>query len=59
MEKPDKNGWEYRLTIPYQSQDELDDTIYDLLRETQSAADAYNYFIEADVTALDGSERSW
>jgi len=59
MEKPDKKGWQYILTIPYQTQDDLDDTIYDLLREAQSTADERHCFIEADVIALDGSDRSW
>jgi len=59
MEKPDKNGWDYLLTLLYQSQDDLDNTIYEILQEAQSTADSYNCFIESDVRALDGSERSW
>jgi DNA invertase Pin-like site-specific DNA recombinase len=59
VEKPDKNGWQYILTIPYRTQDDLDDTIYDILREAQSTADERHCFIEADVIALDGSGRSW
>lgn len=59
MEKPDKNGWEYILTLSYQSQDKLDDIINEILREAQSTADSYNCFIEADIRALDGSDRSW
>jgi DNA invertase Pin-like site-specific DNA recombinase len=59
VKKPDKNGWQYILTIPYQTQEDLDDTIYDILREAASTADERHCFIEADVRALDGSERSW
>lgn len=59
MEKPDKNGWQYILTIPYRTPDDLDDTIYDILREAESTADSRHCFIEADVRALDGSDRSW
>ncbi len=59
LEKSDKNGWQYILTIPYQTQDDLDDTIYDILREARSTADERHCFIEADVIALDGSDRSW
>ena len=59
MEKPRKDGWEYILTIPYESDEQLDVTIYEILREAESTADSYNCFIEADVRALDGSERSW
>lgn len=54
--------WQQRVSqenVPYQSQDDLDNTIYEILQEAQSTADSYNCFIEADVTALDGLERSW
>lgn len=59
MEKPRKDSWEYTLTIPYQSELDLDNTIEDILQEAFSTADSYNCFIEADVRALDGSDRSW
>lgn len=59
MEKPRKDGWDYTLTIPYESDEDLDNTIEDILQEAQSTADSYNCFIEADVRALDGSDRSW
>lgn len=59
MEKPHKDGWEYTLTIPYESDEDLDNTIEDILQEASSTADTYNCFIEADVRALDGSDRSW
>jgi hypothetical protein len=58
MKKPDKNGWEYELTIPYKNDKDLDDTVYDMLAEMNSTADRRNCFIEADVTAV-GSDRSW
>lgn len=60
MVKPDKDGWEYLLSIPYQNDDELDDIIYnEILEPAHSIADLRNGFVEADVRALDGSERSW
>ncbi len=59
MEKPEKDGWRYSLTIPYYTQGDLDDTIYDILREAESEADSHHCFTEADVIALHGSERSW
>ena len=58
MRKPDKNGWEYELTIPYENDKDLDTIIYDILAEMDSAADMRNCFIETDVTAV-GSDRSW
>jgi DNA invertase Pin-like site-specific DNA recombinase len=59
MKKPDKDGWEYELTIPYENDNELDDKINSMLAEMDSEADMKNCFIEADVTAMDGSDRSW
>jgi DNA invertase Pin-like site-specific DNA recombinase len=59
MEKPRQDGWEYRLTLPYDADEQLDNLIEDILQEAHSTADAYNCFIEADVRALDGSDRSW
>jgi len=59
MKKPDKDGWEYELTIPYEDDNELDDKIKQILQKMDSEANLKNCFIEADVTAMDGSERSW
>ncbi|MBF0231067.1 MAG: recombinase family protein [Desulfamplus sp.] len=59
MKKPDKDGWEYELTIPYENDKDLDDKINSMLQEMDSEADMRNCFIEADVTAMDGSDRSW
>ncbi len=54
MEKPDKDGWEYILTIPYKTDEDLDRIIYDdILGEAHSIADLRNGFIEADVVSLD------
>ena len=54
------NGVEYTLTIPYETEEQLEEIIYrDILREADSTADARHCFIEADVRALDGSGRSW
>jgi len=59
MEKPYQDGWTYILTIVYRSEEDLDTIIYDILREADALADRHSCFIEADVTALDGSERYW
>jgi DNA invertase Pin-like site-specific DNA recombinase len=60
MEKPYKDGWDYILTIPYETDEELDRIIYeDILGEADRIADIRNGFIEADVTSLDDPDRSW
>lgn len=45
--------------IPYTTDSELDDTIYEILREAASTADSRNCFIEAEVIAMDDSDRYW
>jgi hypothetical protein len=50
----------YILTIPYQTDDELDRIIYDdILGEAHRIANMRNRFIEAEVISLDDPERSW
>jgi hypothetical protein len=54
------NGVDYTLTIPYETEEQLERIIYqDILQEAASTADARYCFIEADVTALDDSGRHW
>jgi DNA invertase Pin-like site-specific DNA recombinase len=60
MEQPHKDSHRYILTIPYQTDEELDRIIYeDILAEAHRIADVRNGFIEADVISLDDPERSW
>lgn len=60
MEKPDKNIPEYILSIPYNTDEELDQIIYDeIYAETESIADSRHCFIEGDIISLDDPERSW
>ena len=59
MEKSYQDGWTYTLTIPHRSEEELDTIINDILREMDALADRHCCFIEADVTALDSSQRYW
>jgi len=59
MRKPDPKGYDYELTIPYENDKDLDDTVYEILQEASNIADGRNGFIEADVIAQDGSERYW
>lgn len=48
----------YEITIPYESEKELDDIIDEMLSEMSFIADCRNCFIETDVCTLDG-EKSW
>jgi hypothetical protein len=59
MEKPRKDGWEYILSIPYENDEDLEKTIYDILGEASMQADLRHCFIETDVVSVDDPERSW
>jgi hypothetical protein len=59
MHKPDPKGCEYELTIPYETEQDLDTTIEDILCEASNTADLRNGFIEAKVLVMDGSDRYW
>ena len=59
MYKSDPKGCEYELTIPYRSEEELDDTINEIISEASNTADMRNGFAEIEVLALDGSDRYW
>ncbi|GCE32063.1 hypothetical protein KDA_75470 [Dictyobacter alpinus] len=54
------NEVDYILTIPYETDEQLEQVIYrDILQEAASYADARNCFIETDVVALDDPGRHW
>ncbi len=60
MEKPEADGWEYELSIPYQTDEELDAIISDeILGEVERIAERRLCFTEADVTSVDDPDRSW
>ncbi len=59
MRKSDATRSDYLLTLTYGTDAELDATIYDTLREADQIADLHDCFTEADVRAIDGSDRSW
>lgn len=60
MAKDPEDGCEYTLTIPYETDEELDTIIYqDILGEADRIADLRNCFIEGDATSLDDPDRSW
>jgi hypothetical protein len=58
--KKQPTGDEYHLTIPYDTDAELDSIICnEILGEAASIADGYSCFTEGNVRALDKSERYW
>ena len=60
LQKPDKDGWAYTLTVTYRTDEELDDIIYrDILGEAHSIADGRNGFVEADIREVGEQGRSW
>ena len=60
MRKSSPDSDDYILTIPYTTDESLENTIYrDISSEAERHADSRHCFIEADVRARDGSERSW
>ena len=60
MKKDRPDGWEYQLAIPYETDKDLDETIYDeILAEANSIADSRHCFIEADLAAVDDPDRNW
>ncbi|HEL8540524.1 TPA: recombinase family protein [Legionella pneumophila] len=58
MVKKDKDGWEYSLKIPYTSDKDLDETIYDLMHEAESIAGCRNGFTEMSITEP-ATGKSW
>jgi hypothetical protein len=60
MEKPKSSRLDYLLSIPYETDEELDRIIYDdILREVQSIADLRHGHIAYDMGELGNPERSW
>jgi hypothetical protein len=60
MEKTTKDGDEYILSIPYTTDEELEQTIYDdIYAEAEHIADYRNCFTEGDMVSLEDPEKSW
>ena len=59
MRKLSPDGGEYLLTIPYETGEELDAIISDILRDADNTADYRHCFIEADMQSVDDPDRSW
>ncbi|MBI3258812.1 MAG: recombinase family protein [Ignavibacteriae bacterium] len=49
----------YELSIPYENEKDLGEQIDEIIRGADRQADMRNCFIEIDISALDGSEKSW
>lgn len=49
MIKKDKDGWEYILKVPYTTDKDLNETLYDLMHEAESIADCRNGFTEMTI----------
>jgi len=54
-----KDGNEYELTLSYADEADLDRTIYEIIREIDSAADMRHCCIECDLWAVDDPDRRW
>jgi len=55
-----KGESDYVLSIPYETETELDQIIYDeILREAHDIADMRHCFIETDVYSLEDPKRTW
>jgi hypothetical protein len=60
MEKKSKDGCDYVLLIPYTSDEELDEIIYEeICGEAAYIADCYNGFTETSISSLENPERTW
>ena len=60
MEKTTKDGYEYILSIPYTTDEELDQTIYDeIYAEAEHIADSRHCFTEGDMVSLEDPEKNW
>jgi DNA invertase Pin-like site-specific DNA recombinase len=52
MKKQSQDGWDYELTIPYDSEPHLDQQINDLLDDMATLPELENCFIETDITEI-------
>ena len=52
MFKPEKDGWDYILKVPYSSQKDLEETVCEIMAEAQSTADMKNCFVEINFLLI-------
>lgn len=50
MHKIHADGWDYMLKVPYSTNEELEETVYEIMSEAQSIADYKNCFVEITAT---------
>lgn len=51
LEKPCKDSWDYKLTIKYTTEEELDNEIEEIIHEMADIADMKNCFIEHSINS--------
>lgn len=51
LEKPYKDSWDYKLTIKYTTEEELDNEIEEIIHEMADIADMKNCFIEHSINS--------
>jgi hypothetical protein len=57
-QKIHKDGDDYILTIPYETEEELNENIEELYEEIHQVAGIYHCYVEADISSIDG-EKCW
>lgn len=57
--KRHKDSNDYELTIPYQNDQELDETIYEIFDEAEGFANERNCFLEGGAECANDPDRSW
>lgn len=57
-QKIHKDGDDYILTIPYETEEELNKNIEELYEEMHQVAGMYHCYVEADISSMDG-EKCW
>ena len=58
LEKPCKDSWDYKLTIKYTTEENLDSEIEEIIYEMANIADMRNCFIEHSITS-EKLDKSW
>ena len=58
MKKLEKDGWDYVLKVPYESMEELEETVDEIMSEAQSSADLKDCFVEINISHNE-SGKNW
>lgn len=58
LEKPYKDSWDYKLTIKYSTEEELDNEIEEIIHEMADIADMKNCFIEHSINS-EKLDKTW